>query len=963
LLSAKGARQLFAVHRWTGLVSGIFILFLSLTGAGLVFITEIDRLLNRSLLVTEPAGQMISPEQAVAAATAAYPKAKVSSIELPINESSVFTLNTNRINTPQEVNQIMVNPYSGAVTGTRMYSSSFKFILRQMHLRFFYFKWQGRVFVGFLGLVLLLSTITGLIIYNRFIRALPHWWSIRKQRGFQISTSDWHKLVGIVALAFNLVIAVTGAVLGLENLSRYSDRVGYAIHPTPAKDSIPEPPATLDGMVPVSAALAEARAAIPGFKPLAINLPRAEKSHYIVRGDLEGKIAMEGASEVGIHAMTGEPFYRKSAREVPTITKAYNWMDPLHFGYWGGVVTKILYLIFGLTTGFLSISGFIVWYMKRFRRTRAAAPVARAATAASLILAAASIAAPVHAQTVAVGKNVQVSAAHAAAGHYEVLVAADPNDASKMIVGSFIYPPRGTTAGSIVYATRDGGKTWTPTLQGDILFNTSDPAPAYGPDGIAYYTASNLGPPPSPREKRMMKMFRSRDGGFKWETMPEFTYSDRQYITVDVTGGKYHGRIYVNGNNRVPYGVSDYVVFRSSDQGATWKGPTSRPGFGKNSAGNMGNSVVASDGTLIGLFSEGDALRVVLSADGAETFTPAIDIDSQYVPAGNRKGGNNNVVGLPYMAIDPGSAAYRDHLYVVWGDRRTGTSRIFFASSSDKGKTWTESRPIDDRAASDSSDAFMPTIAVNKDGVVGVMWYDRTAHADNIGWDARFAASLDGGRTFLPSVKVSEQGNTFGRGAEYSGLGNSVARAKPEEGGGINLNVSLNTFTFLGGDTNGLVAAANGLFYPVWVDNRTGVPQVWTAPVSVSRTATTAFGTDVTDKIMVDVVEKFFDVATSRLTTVVRLRNTSGQPLRGPFLVQLRDVSSQLGTMQAAPGQDTQWTFTDSSLSPGAQSAPRTWQFVYSNPQPFRSGNRYRLGLLEANLQVLSDPPSTSSNR
>jgi uncharacterized iron-regulated membrane protein len=136
-LSAKGARQLFAIHRWTGLVTGVFILFLSLTGAGLVFITEIDRMLNRELLVTEPAGQMISPEQAVAAATAAYPKAKVSSIELPINESSVFALNTNRIMTPHEANQIMVNPYSGAVTGTRMYSSSFKFILRQMHLRFF----------------------------------------------------------------------------------------------------------------------------------------------------------------------------------------------------------------------------------------------------------------------------------------------------------------------------------------------------------------------------------------------------------------------------------------------------------------------------------------------------------------------------------------------------------------------------------------------------------------------------------------------------------------------------------------------------------------------------------------------------------------------------------------------------------------------------------------------------------
>lgn len=406
MLSAKAARQLFAIHRWTGLLSGIFILFLSLTGAGLVFITEIDRMLNRELLVTKPAGQMILPEQAVAAAVAAHPKAKVSSLTLPINESSVYTLGTSRIRTPAEANQIMVDPYTGAVTGTRMYSSSFAFILRQMHLRFFYFKWQGRVVVGFLGLVLLLSTITGLMIYGRFIRALPHWWTIRRGRGFQISNSDWHKLIGIVALAFNLVIAFTGAVLGLENLSRYSDKVDNAIHPTPAKDSIPEPPATLDGIVPLTAVLAQSRAVIPGFVPLVVTLPRAGRSHYIVRGNLEGQIAMKSASEVGIHALTGQPFYRKSAREVPIITKAYNWMDPLHFGYWGGVVTKVLYLIFGLTTGFLSITGFMVWYMKRFRRTRTVVPIARAAAMIFMVAAAAPAKA---AQTVAVGSNVQVS--------------------------------------------------------------------------------------------------------------------------------------------------------------------------------------------------------------------------------------------------------------------------------------------------------------------------------------------------------------------------------------------------------------------------------------------------------------------------------------------------------------------------------------------------------------------------
>ena len=44
---------------------------------------------------------------------------------------------------------------------------------------------------------------------------------------------------------------------------------------------------------------------------------------------------------------------------------------------------------------------------------------------------------------------------------------------------------------------------------------------------------------------------------------------------------------------------------------------------------------------------------------------------------------------------------------------------------------------------------------------------------------------------------------------------------------------------FMGGDTAGLAADALGIFHAAWVDNRTGVPQLWTATVSVRSTGMT----------------------------------------------------------------------------------------------------------------------------
>jgi hypothetical protein len=59
---------------------------------------------------------------------------------------------------------------------------------------------------------------------------------------------------------------------------------------------------------------------------------------------------------------------------------------------------------------------------------------------------------------ISVGPNVQVSRAHADASHYEVLAAADPRDPGRLIAGSFIYPEGGGTSGTVVYASRDGGR-------------------------------------------------------------------------------------------------------------------------------------------------------------------------------------------------------------------------------------------------------------------------------------------------------------------------------------------------------------------------------------------------------------------------------------------------------------------------------------------------------------------------
>jgi hypothetical protein len=444
--------------------------------------------------------------------------------------------------------------------------------------------------------------------------------------------------------------------------------------------------------------------------------------------------------------------------------------------------------------------------------------------------------------TIHVGPNVRVSDSHSRDTHYEVVIAAHPRDPARLIAASIIYPEGLATFGTIVYQSSDGGSTWSPSRGLSGLGNTGDPDLAYGPDGLAYYVASHI---PEAGERRLL-LFRSPDGGANWDGPFPLTYMDREYITVDANEGPSRGRVYVNGNNRVPRAISDFVVFHSSDSGRSFAGPGTRAAFGSVQATVMGNAVVASDGraggSLIGVYVETtmdrgrpvrSSLRSIWSVDGGASLAGSALIDD-YVAAGERKGllhGNANAE--PALAIDATRGRFNGRLYVVWPDRRSGHSQILFSSSVDNGRHWSPSRRINDNAPSDTTDQFMPEIAVNRDGIVGVMWYDRRDHPDNLGWDARFAASVDGGASFTASVRVSERGASFA-------LGTSRERRSPvppprddQERLKTQINAGRDSFLFMGGDTAGLAADASGMFHAAWVDNRTGVPQLWAATVTV----------------------------------------------------------------------------------------------------------------------------------
>jgi hypothetical protein len=436
-------------------------------------------------------------------------------------------------------------------------------------------------------------------------------------------------------------------------------------------------------------------------------------------------------------------------------------------------------------------------------------------------------------------------------------------------------------------------------------------------------------------------------------------------------------------------------MFTSRDGGATFQGPALRSSVDQQNVVGMGNTVVLSDGRSVTLFghqkntatlegrenrpgSANSWLRVVTSDDGGETLSTGTVVSEWFMDRDRSQGSH-----IPWLAVDPGSTAFKDRLYAIWDDARSGRLEVLLSYSSDKGKTW--SKPVtvsDDRIADDPEqgpDQIMPLVAVNKAGVVGVVWYDRREHKDNLGWRLRFAASLDGGETFLPSVRVSDAANRFGNtetwpiAARVSGGGEPAppaASASPRQPPGpLVVRVGVNNFFFSPGHTSGFVADAGGMFHPIWADNRTGLSQLWTAPVAVrgdvikNGAKELADLDDVTQDVTFEFSDTTFDRSKNIVTMKARLKNTSKHRLRGPLKARVIGLQSDVGVPaildsdNGLAGTGAIWDFSgalkEDGLKPDETSEARELTFRLSDLRSLRQGKRVRFGLVAFDVKML----------
>ncbi len=361
-MKTKTFRNLaFILHRYIGLAVGLLLAFVGLTGSLLVFEPEISKFLTtRQFGQVIPQEQQLSSEKILDIAKAAYPM-QPEAIHLPKDRYHPYVLQMTSPNANPKIyldgyKEVFVNPYTGAIMGDRPERTTFYRLFLNLHYRLFA-EDLGVAIVGIAAFLMFILSITGVILWpgwRKLIAGFKIKWNAHPKR----VNFDIHKLAGIIAAAFFVVIAFTGFCWNFHDFT--TPLIYTATFTTPP----PEPPVSklIAGRNPLklSPILKQVDATLPGTKTTVIYLPESPKDIFVAYKKFP-QDSTDYNNAVYLDQYSGEVLQVEDGRKQKLGDRILNSFTPIHYGTFGGLPTRIFYVFVGLAPLVLFITGFVMW--------------------------------------------------------------------------------------------------------------------------------------------------------------------------------------------------------------------------------------------------------------------------------------------------------------------------------------------------------------------------------------------------------------------------------------------------------------------------------------------------------------------------------------------------------------------------------------------------------------------------
>jgi len=332
----------FQVHKWIGLGLAILIVPISLSGAALVWHDWLDGTINPQRYAVTGEAAFGPAAYAESARSRLGPGERIASIRYPDHGRGPVIVTAVRPGEGRPLRtNVWLDPASGRVLDAASADAGPVRFLHQLHGSLTVPGW-GRTIVGFVGLFMFVSCLTGLWL----------WWPIggSLRRGFRwkrqnSANANLHHQVGFWVLLPLAMLSFTGAWISFPGLFGGGERPRAA----PARP-LAETAMTGDR------ALALARPGAGGA-PLSIAWPTERSPAWRIAFERPGGGAAETEVDDGTGAVTPPPAPRPETRA--------RLMRRLHDGTGMGALWQALIFLGGIIPAVLAVTGIVMWLRSR----------------------------------------------------------------------------------------------------------------------------------------------------------------------------------------------------------------------------------------------------------------------------------------------------------------------------------------------------------------------------------------------------------------------------------------------------------------------------------------------------------------------------------------------------------------------------------------------------------------------
>ncbi len=368
-------RWSLVLHRWLGLIAGLPIAVIALTGSLLVYRGALDRALHPPLYDVSVAAQqaLITPGEALAATRWENPDPEPVTVQLPSGRDDPYVVWHEAAHGAEKT---YVDPNTGRVLGVRPAGSDPVRTLFDLHVKLLAGE-RGAIAVGVLGLLLLFASATGVVVWwpgtGKWLQAV----TVRLRGNSRRVNYDLHRAGGFWTTAYLGLLALTGSGL------IFYGAAGDVLNEVTGSTSPPPPPASAeppDGSArearpaPMPAARIDSawralRLRAPEGEVTFISLPSAAREPLSLRFRLPSELHPVGRSFAYADRWSGDLMRVDRQPEMDTGPRLLHALYPLHIGDFevGPIspeVVRLLWALLGVAPAVLVVTGFLVWYRR-----------------------------------------------------------------------------------------------------------------------------------------------------------------------------------------------------------------------------------------------------------------------------------------------------------------------------------------------------------------------------------------------------------------------------------------------------------------------------------------------------------------------------------------------------------------------------------------------------------------------